>query len=109
MSFTRLSLAGVFVISLVVVFSFPSPCFAQWTKTIDCPDGRSTGTCAEMPAERSSASGSCQALSRCRMVPPVGGSAKDTSVKRAITARGGRLANGRNATDLTGVRIVPTR
>ena len=36
MSFTRLSLAAVFVISLV---SFPSPCLAQWTKTIDCPDG----------------------------------------------------------------------
>lgn len=39
MSFTRWSLAAVFVISLVVGFSFPSPCLAQWTKTIDCPEG----------------------------------------------------------------------
>jgi hypothetical protein len=39
MSFTRLSLPAVFVISLVVLFSFPSPCLAQWTKTIDCPEG----------------------------------------------------------------------
>jgi hypothetical protein len=39
MSFTRLSLPVVFVISLVVVFLFPSPCLAQWTKTIDCPEG----------------------------------------------------------------------
>jgi hypothetical protein len=39
MSFTRLPLAAAFVTSLVVVFLFPSPCLAQWTRTIDCPDG----------------------------------------------------------------------
>jgi len=39
MSFTRLSLPVEFVISLVVMLLFPSPCLAQWTKTIDCPDG----------------------------------------------------------------------
>jgi hypothetical protein len=36
MSFTRLSLPVVFAISLVVVFVFPSPGLAQWTKTVDC-------------------------------------------------------------------------
>ena len=38
MSFTRLSLPVVFVTSLVTIL-FPSPCLAQWTKTIDCPGG----------------------------------------------------------------------
>ena len=38
MSFTKLSLPFIFVISLVTVL-FPSPCLAQWTKTIDCPNG----------------------------------------------------------------------
>jgi hypothetical protein len=39
MSFTRLSLPIVFVISLVAILLFPSPSRAQWTKTIDCPEG----------------------------------------------------------------------
>lgn len=34
-----ISLAVVFAISLIVVFVFPSPCLAQWAKTIDCPEG----------------------------------------------------------------------
>jgi len=37
--FTRLSLPVVFIISLVAMLLFPSPSFAQWTKTIDCPEG----------------------------------------------------------------------
>lgn len=39
MSFTRLSLPIVFAISLGVVCVLPSPCLAQWTKSIDCPEG----------------------------------------------------------------------
>ena len=39
MSFARLSWPVVFVISLVASLLVASPCLAQWTKTIDCPDG----------------------------------------------------------------------
>jgi hypothetical protein len=38
MSFTRLSLPVAFIINLVTIL-FPPPSLAQWTKTIDCPDG----------------------------------------------------------------------
>jgi hypothetical protein len=39
MSFTRLSLPIEFVMSLVAILLFPSQCLAQWTKTINCPEG----------------------------------------------------------------------
>lgn len=39
MPFTRLSRRVEFVISLVAPLLVATPCLAQWTKTIDCPDG----------------------------------------------------------------------
>lgn len=48
----RWSSASVYVISVGGMLFLPSPGYAQWTKTIDCPEGTVYQECVEIPAER---------------------------------------------------------